>query len=85
MVVVEENGQVVERTDRPYQPRAKRWSGVKQNKNNRLVKVIDAERNFNFRSYTFTPRGITEIQLYADLRESTIQLSNDEVPMKVLT
>lgn len=30
------------------------------------------------------PRGITEIQLYADLGESTAQLSNDELPVKAL-
>lgn len=32
MVEAKENGQVVERPNRPYQPRAQRWSGVKQTK-----------------------------------------------------
>lgn len=49
MVEVEENGEVIERPDRPYELRAQRWSGVKQNENKKLSKVIDIEKNFNFR------------------------------------
>lgn len=37
------------------------------------MKAIDLEKNFNFRHYTFTPRGVDEIQLYADLGGNTIQ------------
>lgn len=33
MVEVEENGQVVKRPNRPYQPRAQGWLSLKQNKN----------------------------------------------------
>lgn len=43
------------------------------------------EKNFNFRPYTFTLRGVAEIELYADLGGNTIQSSNDEVPMNNLT
>lgn len=84
MVEMEENGQVVERSDRPYQPRVLRWLSAKHNKNKNLSN-IDIEKNFKFRPYTFTLRGITEIQFYADLGESTIQLSKDEVPVIILT
>lgn len=42
------------------------------------------EKNFIIRWYTFTPRGVAEIKLYA-LGGSTIQLANDEVSMNVLT
>lgn len=58
MVEVEENVAVVERPDRRYQLTAQRWSDVKQNKHRKLWKVIDIEKNFNFRPYTFTPRGV---------------------------
>lgn len=85
MVEVGENKEVIERPDRPYQPRAQRWSGVKQTKHKKLAKVIGVEQNFNFMPYTFTPQDVVEIQLYTDLGESTVQLSNDEVQMKVLT
>lgn len=57
---------------------------MKQNKNKKLSKVIN-KKNFSFRPYTFTPRGVVELQLYADLGGSTILLSIDEAPMKVLT
>lgn len=36
IVEAEEDGKVAERPDRPYQPRAKRWLGVKQNKHKKL-------------------------------------------------
>lgn len=40
MIELGENGDVVERTDRLYQSRAQRWSGVNQNKKKKLLKVI---------------------------------------------
>lgn len=36
------------------------------------VEFIDVQNNFNFKPYTFTPRGVAEIQPYPDLGESTI-------------
>lgn len=40
----------------------KRETAQEQN----LSKIIDIEKNFNFRPYTFTPHGIAELQFYAD-------------------
>lgn len=57
--------------------------GHKIEQENEKSKVIDVERSFNFRPYTFTPRGIVELQLYADLGGST--MSNYKVPVKILT
>lgn len=85
MIEVEVDGKVIKRPDKPYQPRALKWSGIKQNNNENLSKVIDVEKNYNFKPYIFTSRDVTELQLYADLGESTILLSNDEIPKKVLT
>lgn len=81
---MDENGEVGEGPYNPHQLRALRWSGLKQNKNKKMVKVIGVKRSFNFMPYIFTPRNITEIQLYADLGGSTVQLSNEEVP-EILT
>lgn len=54
---------------------------MKENKNKKLSKV-NIEKNFNFMPYTFTPRCITELQLYADLGGCTILPSPNDVPMK---
>lgn len=43
-------------------------------------------KEVNFRSYTFSPPlGVAEIELYAYLGGSTIQITNDEVPINILT
>lgn len=70
MVEVGENKEVIERPDRPYQPRAQRWSGVKQTKHKKLAKVIGVEQNFNFMPYTFTPQDVVEIQLTRTLEKA---------------
>lgn len=41
--------------------------------------------NFNFRPYTLAPRWIAKIELYIGLGGSAEQISNDEVPMNILT
>lgn len=61
------DGEIIEISDRLREPRACRWSSVKENTNRKLSKAIDIEKNFNFRFYTFTPPGIAELQLYADI------------------
>lgn len=53
--VVKESREVVKRPNRHYQPRGHGLSGVKQNKHKKLSKVIDIEKNYNFRPYNFTP------------------------------
>lgn len=63
MIEVEEDGEIVKKPNRSYQPRALRWSGMKQNNTKNLSKVIDIKKNFNFRPYAFASRGIPEIQL----------------------
>lgn len=68
---MEENDQNIKRPDRHYQSRALRWSDVKQNRYKKLIKVIDIEKNFIFRLYTFTQRDNAKTQLYAGLRGST--------------
>lgn len=55
MVEVEENREKMMTLDIPYQPRGQRWSAVKQNKHKKLLKVIDINKNFNFRLYNFIP------------------------------
>lgn len=41
-------------------------------------------KSFNFRPYTFTSRGVAEIELSAYLG-STLQISNDKIPLNILT
>lgn len=45
-----------------YKPRAWHSSNVKQANNNSLSKVINEEKNFDFRQYTYTPRDILKVQ-----------------------
>lgn len=39
-------------------------AGVKQAAIKSLAKVIDDEKNFNFRPYVFTPRGVAILSLF---------------------
>lgn len=78
MVEVEENEVV--RPDMPFQLRAQRWLGLKKT-------FLDHRcgENFNFQPYTFTSQGVAEIELCTDLGGSTVKISNDEVPMNIVT
>lgn len=70
MVEVEENGQVVDRPEKASQPRAQIWSGVKENKNKKVVKVINIERNFNFRPYTLPLMASSTYNFTLTLKEA---------------
>lgn len=47
-----------------FKSRALHYANVKQANKKALSKVIDEEKNFNFRSYRYTPRGISMVQLF---------------------
>lgn len=81
---IEVHGEIIEKPYKLYQPRALRWSNVKQNNNKKLSKVIDIEKIFNFWLYSFTPRHLAELQFYADDGGTLTLMSKDDVPMKVL-
>lgn len=59
-------------------------SKCKRKENKKLSEVIDNEKNFNFRPYIFTPRGIVELGFYAEDGGALSLMSREEVPMKVL-
>lgn len=65
--------------------KALRWSSVKQNKRKSLLKLINFEKYFNFRPYTFTPRGAVDVKLYVTLGGGFVDIAADEMPMDVLT
>lgn len=83
--VEDENGIVKSVPDKPVKMRAQRWSNMKQHKGKELVEGIDSEKQFTFRPYAFTPRGIAEPKLYATLGSDAVEISFGEVPMKFLT
>lgn len=77
MVEIEEvNGVVKLVPAKPIKMRAERWSNLKQHKSKELLKYIDLEKHLVFRPYTFTPRGIIEVKLYAALRSDTMEISS---------
>lgn len=55
--------------EKPLKMRAHRWSGLKQHKEKRLSKYNDSKKQFVYRPYTFSPRGVAEANLYAALEE----------------
>lgn len=80
---VEVHGEIIEKPDKPHQPRPIRWENVKQNKNKKLSKGIYIEKNFNFQLYPFTPRGICKLQLYDDNRANLHFMPRNAIPLKV--
>lgn len=55
-----------EKPNNLYQLGAMRWANVKQNTNKKLSGVIDMEKGFNFRPYTYTPGDISKLQFHDD-------------------
>lgn len=58
------------RTGRPsniYNSRALRCVNIKQANNKALSKVIDLEKNLNFRPYTYSSRGVSALQFLANM------------------
>lgn len=76
MIEVKDNERNVKTVlDRPFRMRAQRWYGLKQHRLKRFSKSIDSEKHFNFRAYTFTPRGIADVELYAAPRGGLSEIS----------
>lgn len=79
VTVEDENGIVKSVPDKPI-----RWE-LKDGPtwNNRKVKSlwsnIDSKKYFSFHPYTFTPRGIAEVKLYAALGSDIVEISSKEV------
>lgn len=51
--------------ERPSMDRAWRWARVRQANNKFLEKVSEEDKYFNFRPYTFMPRGIATLSLFS--------------------
>lgn len=83
--IEDDNGKMKTLSDRTLKMRAQRWSNLKQHKLKRLSKLIDSEKHFNFRPYTFTHHQIVDAELYATLGGGYIEISTDEVPISILT
>lgn len=75
MVEIEETREVKVRPDRSYKMSAQRLSSLKQNKHERLSKVIGAENNCKLCCYTFTPREVAKVDLYAELGKALFRSS----------
>lgn len=71
-----ENGIVKTVPDKSKKMRAQRCSNLKQQKSKDLVDYINSEKQFAFRPYASTPRGIAETKFYADLGGSTVEVSS---------
>lgn len=74
MTVEDENGVVRSVPDKPEKMRAQRWSNLKQLKGKDLVEFIDSEKHFSFRPYKYTPRGVSEVRLYASVGNSLVDI-----------
>lgn len=46
------------------------------------AKVIDKEKNFNFRLYTYVPLGIYRVQIFEELNSEVILVPRSTVSMK---
>lgn len=68
------------RPDRPDKIRAQRSSNLKQLRGKDLVEYIDSEKHFSFWPYEYTPRGTTEVRLYANAGGSLVDLAMRGIP-----
>lgn len=64
----------------PEKMRAQRWSNLKQLRAKDLVEYIDSEKHFSFRSYEYTPRGMAEVRLYANIGGNLVYLAAWGIP-----
>lgn len=81
MVMVEdENGMTRSVPDKPEKMRAQRWSNLKQVKGKNLIEFIDSKKHFSFRPYRYTPRGISEVKLYANAGSNLV-----DIPARVIS
>lgn len=76
-------GSEIEKANNPYEPRAQQWSGVKQANNKLLSIYIDEEKTFNFTRFTYTPQGISELQLFAEESKTLSLEPREQVHVKV--
>lgn len=70
--------------DKPFKMGAHLCFCLKQHKHKRLSKFIDSEQHFNFRMYTFSPRGILEAKLSVALGGGRVEVFSNEVPINIL-
>lgn len=67
-----------------YKPKGLRWSDVKAMDKKTLSLIIDVEKNYNFRPYSYTPQGVTLLMFYSDSSKDVSMVPRTNIPHAVL-
>lgn len=66
-----------------YKSRGLRWSSVKATDKKTLSRVIDVEKNYSFKPYSYTPRGVTPLLFYSDSSRGVSMVPRVDIPPAV--
>lgn len=81
MMMVEDENRVMRSVpNKPEKMRAQRWSNLKQTKDKNLIEFIDSEKHLCFHPYEYTPRGGSEVRLYASTGSNLV-----DIPARIIS